>query len=220
MYTTTATRTQEVEPSPDGVAPQPTWQWQYDKAHELTETIDPMGRVYQQQFNPDGWLVATIAPNLTTGGAGDSTTTTSFGYNLDGVRTSEITPNGGTTTEKLDDLNRVIETDQPVPGVGQTAPVWKYTLDADGETTQTLDPIGRTQTDTFDGMGRETNDVSFTGVNTAYAYNNLSEVTTVTVGTGSAAQTTTNTWDALGRKTAVQDALSGTTQMAFDLNGF
>ena len=213
-------RTQEVEPSPDGVAPQPTWQWQYDKAHELTETIDPMGRVYQQQWNPDGWLMATIAPNLTTGGAGDATTTTSIGYNLDGVRDSTTTPNGATTTYKLDDLNRVIETDQPVPGTGYTAPVWKYTLDADGETTQTLDPIGRTQTDTFDGMGRQTNDVSFTGVNTAYAYNNLSEVTTVTVGTGSNAETTTNTWDALGRKTAVQDALSGTTQMAFDLNGF
>jgi len=69
-------------------------------------------------------------------------------------------------------------------------------------------------------MGRETNDVSFTGVNTATAYNNLSEVTSVTLGTGSAAETTTNTWDALGRKTKIQDALLGTTQMAFDLDGF
>ncbi|MGH7192536.1 MAG: hypothetical protein ACREJM_03270, partial [Candidatus Saccharimonadales bacterium] len=129
------------------------------------------------------------------------------------------TPNGGKTTEILDDLNRVIETDQPVPGVGQTAPVWKFTLDLDNELTKELDPTGRTQTDTFDGMGRETNDVSFTGVNTATAYNNLSEATSVTVGTGSAAETTTNTWDALGRKTKIQDAMLGTTQMAFDLDG-
>ena len=73
------------------MAPQPNWQWQYDAAMQLTETIDPAGRVYQQQFNPDGWLTATIAPNLSTGGAGDATTTTSFGYNLDGVRTSVTT---------------------------------------------------------------------------------------------------------------------------------
>ncbi|MGH7192091.1 MAG: hypothetical protein ACREJM_00995, partial [Candidatus Saccharimonadales bacterium] len=129
VYNNRNERTEEIEPSPDGVAPQPTWQWQYDKAQELTETIDPVGRVYQQQFNPDGWLTATIAPNLATGGAGDSTTTTGLGYDLDGNRISTTTPNGGKTTEILDDLNRVIETDQPVPGVGQTAPVWKFTLD-------------------------------------------------------------------------------------------
>ena len=73
------------------MAPQPTWQWQYDKANKLTETIDPVDRLYQQQFSPDGWLTATIAPNLSTGGAGDATTTASYGYNLDGVRTSLTT---------------------------------------------------------------------------------------------------------------------------------
>lgn len=36
------------------MVPHPTWQWQFDKAGELTETIDPMGRVYQQQGNPAG----------------------------------------------------------------------------------------------------------------------------------------------------------------------
>ncbi len=41
------------------------------------------------------------------------------------------------------------------------------------------------------------------GVNTATAYNNLSEVTSVTLGTGSLAETTTNTWDNLGRKTKI-----------------
>lgn len=72
-----------------------------------------MGRVYQQQFNPDGWLVATIAPNLTTGGAGDMTTTIGYGYNLDGVGTSVTTPNGGTTTEQHYDPNLAKYSSEP-----------------------------------------------------------------------------------------------------------
>jgi len=37
----------------------------------------------------DGWLTATIAPNLATGGAGDASTTTSFGHDL-GSQTGRV----------------------------------------------------------------------------------------------------------------------------------
>ncbi len=43
----------------------------------------------------DGWLTATIAPNLATGGAGDASTTTSLGYDLDGNRVSTTRGNKG-----------------------------------------------------------------------------------------------------------------------------
>jgi YD repeat-containing protein len=59
---------------------------------------------------------------------------------------------------------------------------------------------------------------SFAGVPTAWTYNNLSEILTEPVGTGSLAQTTTNTWDALGDELTTQDA-NGTTSMGFNLLG-
>ena len=62
-------------------------------------------------------------------------------------------------------------------------------------------------------LGQMTNQTSFAGVPTAWTYNNLSEILTETVGTGSLAQTTTNTWDTLG------DELTRQTHMAFDLAG-
>ena len=67
-----------------------------------------------------------------------------------------------------------------------------------------------------DRMGQMTSQTSFAGVPTAWTYNNLSQILTEAVGTGSLAQTTTNTWDTLGDELTTQNA-DGTTSMAYDL---
>lgn len=141
----------EIDPSPDGVAPSPTTSFQFNAALEQTQVTDPMGRITQRQFNPDGWLTATIAPNLTTGGVGDASTTTTDTYDLDGNLISETTPTptGGTgpatTTWQLDDLNRVTLVTQPVPAPGQAAPTWQYSYNADSVLNKTIDPLVRRQ---------------------------------------------------------------------------
>jgi RHS repeat-associated protein len=219
IYNSRNEMTEEDDPSPDaGHTPGPVWHWVYDATGALTETIDPMNRVTQLVRDGDSNVIQTIAPNPTTGLAGDASTTTYDTFDLDNEKLSETTPNGATTSWQRDDLGRTTITTQPVPEVGEAAPVWQDFYNADSELTQEIDPLGRSQTTTLDGMGRPIGQTAFTGVQTAWTYNNLSEILTTTLGTGTLAETSTNTWDALGRKTAVQDA-NGTTQMAFDLAG-
>ncbi|HEX7379174.1 MAG TPA: Ig-like domain-containing protein, partial [Pirellulales bacterium] len=150
---------QENAPSPDGGhTPAPVWQWVYDTAGQLTETIDPMQRVTQFVPDGDGNVIQTIAPNLTTGGAGDASTTTYATYNLDNEKTSETTPlpsgatGTATTSWQYNDLGQMTQETQPVPAVGETAPVWKYQVDADNELLQVTNPLGLTQTSTFNGL--------------------------------------------------------------------
>jgi RHS repeat-associated protein len=219
IYNSRNEMVEEDDPSPDGGhTPGPVWHWVYDATGALTETIDPMNRVTQLVRDGDSNVIQTIAPNPATGGAGDASTTTYDTFDLDNEKLSETTPNGATTSWQRDDLGRTTTTTQPVPEPGEAAPVWQDFYNADSELTQEIDPLGRSQTTTLDGMGRAIGQTAFTGVQTAWTYNNLSEILTTTLGTGTLAETSTNTWDALGRKTAVQDA-NGTTQMAFDLAG-
>jgi YD repeat-containing protein len=173
---------QENDPSPDGGhTPGPVWQWQFNAAGELVETIDPMQRVTQYVVDGDANVIQTIAPNLSTGGPGDASTTTSDTYDRDNEKLSETTPNGATTTWQVDDLGRIDHETQPVPQAGESAPVWSYQFDADSEVTQVTNPLNLTQTSTFNGMGQMTNQTSFAGVETAWTYNNLSEILTETV---------------------------------------
>jgi RHS repeat-associated protein len=219
IYNSRNEMVEEDDPSPDGGHTSgPGWHWVYDATGALTETIDPMQRVTQLVRDGDSNAIQTTAPNPTTGGPGDASTTTYDTFDLDNEKLSETTPNGATTSWQRDDLGRTTITTQPVPEPGEAAPVWQDFYNADSELTQEIDPLGRSQTTTLDGMGRPIGQTAFTGVQTAWTYNNLSEILTTTLGTGTLAETSTNTWDALGRKTAVQDA-NGTTHMAFDLAG-
>jgi YD repeat-containing protein len=135
-------------------------------------------------------LPQTIAPNPTTGGPGDASTTTYDTFDLDNEKLSETTPNGATTSWQRDDLGRTTVTTQPVPAVpepGEAAAVWQDFYNADSELTQEIDPLGRSQTTTLDGMGRAIGQTAFTGVQTAWTYNNLSEILATTLGTGTLA---------------------------------
>lgn len=105
----------------------PVWQWRVDPAGQVTETIDPMQRVSQFVFNGDGQLIQSIAPNLSTGGPGDASTTTTDTYDLAGDKISETAPlpsgaaGSTTTTWQYDQLGQVTQETQPAPAPGQSA---------------------------------------------------------------------------------------------------
>jgi len=219
-------RVEEDDPSPDGgpgssnPVPGPVWKWSYSAAGELVEEVDPMGRVSQWVHDGDGNVIQTIAPNVSTGGPGDASTTTFDTYDLDGENISETPPqpagsSGSTTTTwQFDALGDMTEkVDPTVPG-GQS-PVTQYFYNADQELVQEIDPLGRVQTNTLDGLGRTTASTSFTGVTEQFGYDALSNLITTTDSSG----TVTNTFDALGRETKTVDQASGTTTMGYNLLG-
>ncbi|OYV78741.1 MAG: hypothetical protein B7Z73_19455, partial [Planctomycetia bacterium 21-64-5] len=182
-----------------------------------------MNRVTQSVLDGDANVIETIAPDPATGGAGDAGTTTFDTFDLDNEKTSETRPNGPTTSFVYNGLGDMVQETQPAPGVGEAAPVWSYQFDADSELTQETNPLGLTQTSTFNGLGQMTGQTSFAGQETDWTYDasgdTLNSTLVAAAGSGLSNETTTNTWDALGREISTEDPTGGTTTMGYNLTG-
>ncbi|MGH2855174.1 MAG: hypothetical protein ACRDLF_13390, partial [Solirubrobacteraceae bacterium] len=79
---------------------------------------DELNRVTQYRYNGDGLQTQVILPNPVTGGAGDSTTTTTDDYDLNGNLVSETNSAGATTQFFFDGLDRKSKEIDPAPSPG------------------------------------------------------------------------------------------------------
>jgi RHS repeat-associated protein len=207
---------------------------EYDLAGNRTATTTAADRTTRYAYDDDGLLTSTVDPNGTVTGAVPADHTSAVTYDANGQPTVVTDPLGRTSTTVYDAAGRVTSTtdaknhttgytydalgrttsvtapDGGVTGytyntagdlVTKTAPNGKtttYTYDTAGRPTGITDPLGNTRTVEYDDTGRVARTVSATGN------------ATTTAGDG----TTENTYDTLGRLTAV-DYPAPTPDLAF-----
>lgn len=219
---------------------QPT-RYQSDPDGALITQTSPSGQsITRWTYDADGRQITQVDPRGNVSGGTPSSYTTAYGYDAVGNQitvtdqlgrisrktfdsrsnvVSERDPRGGTTAYAYDALQRLTSVTSPVGAKTTYAfndygdlnsrtnarnSVTQYTYTSRGEVASTVDPLGRKQTFAYDPEGNLTEKISARG----YASGDL------------AAYTVRQTFDALGRRTAV-DTASATTNatFAYDLDG-
>jgi len=218
-----------------------TWQGtltQYDAYGERTATTDGRGVSVDQTgvatladpggqytshlgYDAQGDVTSTSTPPLTTTLNGVATTapaTTSYTYDGDGNRQTQVSANGNTTSYSYDHLGRQTATTLPAVTLYNnttTNPVETTGYDADGHAVRQSDANGNSTTSAYDPLGRlvaQTNPVSGTSVTTYTA----GEVTAQQDAQGNV---TAYGYDGAGRQIQTTDPATGTTQTAYDAVG-
>ena len=164
-----------------------------------------------------------------------STLVTVTGYDSRGNRALLIDPKGNSSITVFDGASRAIQTQQHLrqEGQGQTrrsrpdlpagqrgAIVTTFLLDGNGRQTQLIDDRGDITLFEYDTEDREVKMIFHDGSTRTSVYDEAGDVTSFTDENGSVFQ---NTFDALGRKTAVAITLAagvvGTTAQSFQYDG-
>ena len=177
-------------------------------------------------YNADGYLLTMTDPNglvtyltydarerITEKEAGSYVTR--WAYDAAGNLTKYTVPNGSYLSYAYDTAHRLIKITDVLNNYTT------YTLDAMGNRTavnvyNSSSSLQRTHTYTYDTVNRlETDTGAVTGETTSYAYDDQSNLLTVT---DPLSNVTTYTWDALNRRSTAEDALSETTTTAYDAN--
>lgn len=156
-----------------------TWQFHFDGANRLTNTITPMGYSSTLKFNHQGLLQTLID---------QATNTTTYGYDAKGRLTSRM-DSVGTTTNGYDANNNLLNVVEP----GDSTNSWTY--DAYNRVSSYHDVYGNLIQYKYDGNGNLTNLVYPGGKNVYYAFDNNNHMTNVT--------------DWAGRKTSIAYDLGG-----------
>jgi YD repeat-containing protein len=165
-----------------------------------------------------------------------STLVTVTGYDSRGNRVLSIDPKGNSSITEFDGVSRTIQTQQHLrqTGQGQNPPAANETflpgagasvtttilLDGNGRQTQLIDDRGDITLFEYDTEDREVKMIFHDGSTRTSVYDEADDVVTFTDENGSVFQ---NTFDALGRKTAVAitraAGVVGTTAQAFQFDG-
>lgn len=165
---------------PGGTATGTTYDY---RGNPLTET-DQAGRVTRYQYDQAGNLTSvTVAA-----GTADASTT-SYGYDAAGRKTSETDALGNTT---------------------------RYTYDAAGHLTTVTDPLGHTTTYTYDAEGLTASHADANGHQTGYAYDVRGRLVKTAYADGT---TTFQSYDGVGNVLSSADQLGRTTAYSYDAAG-
>jgi RHS repeat-associated protein len=180
------------------------WQFQFDGANRLTNTITPLARTMSQSFNHQG-LLATVkdaASQTTTYGydakgrltsRADNVATTAFNYDANN-NTTNISENGFTNAWAYDAYNRV-SSSQDIYGN-----LIQYKYDAAGNLTNLIYPGGRNVFYSYDSNNHMTGVVDWSGRTTAIGYDLAGRITTITRPNGTYR---TIAYDAAGQTTNI-----------------
>jgi RHS repeat-associated protein len=233
----------ETDPDPDGAGPltTPVTTWQYDANRNVIAQTDPLGNAPGGNPAPHTTNYAYDNLNRKTGEVQPSPDgvsarpAISFTYDSVGNLLTETDPDGNTTTNVYDNLNREISTADQKGNPAFTS----YdangnvvsTTDRNGQVTQfTYDNLDRqiteqwldassnvihTITSAYDLLGRLTS-VSDPDSATTYAYDNLNRPTTITINyTGLSSPIVLNqSFDAAGQRTSLTTNLGLTADLA------
>jgi len=173
----------------------------YDADGEVTEVVDPMGRVTTTLYDADGEVTEVVDP------MGRVTTTM---YDADGEVTAVVDPLGNVTTTVYDADREVAETIDPL------GRITTILYDADGEVTAVIDALGHATTVLYNADGEVTEVIDPLGHTTTTLYDADGEVTEVVDPMG---RITTTLYDADGEVTAQIDPLGRTTTTFYDGDG-
>jgi RHS repeat-associated protein len=160
------------------------WQFQFDGANRLTNTITPLNRKTSQFWNHQGLLASVKDPASQTTSLyydakgrltnrTDNAATTLYGYDANNNRTS-VTENGNTNTWTFDAYNRVSSYKDVYGNLIQ------YRYDANGNVTNLIYPGGKTVTYFYDNLNRMTNVTDWAQRQTAITYDLASRVKSIT----------------------------------------
>jgi RHS repeat-associated protein len=174
----------------------------YDADGEVTESVDPMGRANRTYYDADGEVTETIDP------MGNTTTTL---YDADGEVTEVVDPMGRATTTLYDADGEVTEVIDPLGNRTTTL------YDADGEVTEIIDPLGRATTTLYDADGEVTETIDALGRSTTSLYDADGRLIGQTWydSHGNVVNAESFTYDADGNMLTVQNA-NGTYTMTYD----
>lgn len=137
------------------------WQFQFDRANRVTNTISPLNNQWSRTFNDRGLISTTKDANTQTNSfyydakkrltnRTDAVGTTLFGYDANDNPTT-VTENGNTNTWTYDAYNRVSSYKDIYGNLIQ------YRYDSNGNLTNLVYPGGRTVTYSYDSLNRLTN---------------------------------------------------------------
>ena len=186
-----------------------------------TTNTDGRGNVWKYEYDSNGYLSQTIAPD----GA-----TTTYSYDANTLMlASQTDANGNTTqyqydaqgnlTQKADALGHVTTyTYEPVFNMmtSMTDPRGRattYTYDAHGNRTQETDPLSQHHTWTYDAHGNVLTDTDKNSHTTTYQYDGFGDRVKTTDPIGNV---TIMTYDAVGNMLSFTDANGNTTNYQYD----
>jgi RHS repeat-associated protein len=168
-----------------------------------TTNTDGNGNVWRYQYDTNGYITRTTAPD---------SSTTSYAYDSSTRLISSVTnANGAVTRYQYDSLgNRTNTTD----ALGH---VTTYTYDpVFNQVTSQTDPRGLVTRYQYDSRGNRTNEIDALGHTASYAYDSRGNLTSITDRNGNS---TTYAYDAVGNRTNQTDALGHTTTYTYDAIG-
>ncbi|MEM7391781.1 MAG: hypothetical protein AAF492_05470, partial [Verrucomicrobiota bacterium] len=195
----------------------------HDPAGNLIQKIEPLRKVTHYIYATDGFMTRSIDPDgrktdytrdfhdyvlssHLTGYAGElSIRTTTRRDVINRVHTT-IDPNGNTTRQSWDDLDRLIAITHPpvesAPGVGLVNPVTTYRYDANDNRIEQIDPNGVRTTYAYDTLDRQTNTtLHMGGASNIVHLTHYNDIGLVTSETDPRGNETTFSYDALLRLT-------------------
>lgn len=176
------------------------WQYQYDANGYILETIAPDGATTKYTYDPNALEISSMTdPNGNV---------TRYQYDAMGNRTNMTDALGDVTTYTYDPVfNQITSMTDPL---GRTT-TWTY--DANGNKIQETDPLLETRSWTYDAHGNVLTYMDKNGYTTTNVYDSQGELISVTDPLG---YTTTFTYDAVGNIISTVDPLGRTTQYQYD----
>lgn len=176
-----------------------TAKYEYDVLDRNTAIIDALGNRTEFGYSTTSGQLETM-----TDAKGNTYT---YGYDLNGNRTSVTMPDGTTVTTAYDARGRVVsQTDQH----GFTT---KYTYDGADRLTSVTDALGSTWRYAYDSVGELISITDANGNTTRYEYDSCGRVIKTTNAKGSAA---TVTYDEIGNVLISTDYAGNTTSYVYD----
>lgn len=192
------------------------WQFRFDAANRLTNTITPLNRKFQQVWNNRGLLQSLIQPDTTTASfyydakarltnRTDILGSTFFQYDSDGNATN-IFENGRTNIWVLDAYDRVVNyTDADGNQI-------QYRYDANGNVTNLVYPGSRTVSYFYDSLNRLTNVTDWASRTTTLTYDLAGRLQTITRPNGTVR---TMNYDVAGEVTNIIEEAASKAPIAF-----
>jgi len=193
-----------------------TWQFQFDPANRLTNTITPLGRSNGMIFNHQGLAASMKDPagQMTTYGydaknrlisRADNVGTTAYGYDANDNRTN-VTENGSTNAWTFDAYNRVSSYKDVYGNLIQ------YRYDAGGNLTNLVYPGGKNVYYAYDSNNHMTNVTDWAGRKTGIGYDLAGHLTGITRPNGTCR---TLAYDAAGELTNIWEQMGNTLPIAW-----
>jgi RHS repeat-associated protein len=189
-------KTEEIQPSPDGIQPRPTFQYGYDPVGNRTSVEDPRLNTTNTEYDQANRPITVLGPPVSVPGGGTARPTTQTGYDKNGNVTSIIDPDGHETDNVYDTLNRLTST------TDAEDIIVTYTYDTSGNRLTVEDGLGQTTAFTYDGLNRNTTVTDPAGNATTFVYDAINKTTR----TDALDQTTTYAYDLRNRVTSIEYA--------------